>query len=110
MDPTGNLVSDIICRTAELGLTVTDAVDAGTLTVINADPVDVADTCPDCGDLAVKRDFIRRRLVDLPIVGFRTCLHAPVLRFSCTNPTFASRIFRTLLTCAPTTERDSPTG
>jgi hypothetical protein len=45
--PTGNFVADTICRTAELGLTITGAAD--TLTVINADPVDVADTCPDCG-------------------------------------------------------------
>ena len=46
MHPTGNLVADTICRTAELGLTITDAADAGTLTIINAEPVDVADTCP----------------------------------------------------------------
>ncbi|WP_019147599.1 hypothetical protein [Timonella senegalensis] len=66
MHTTGNLVADTICRTAELGLTITDAADAGTLTIINADPVDVADTCPDCAMPGVKRDHIRRRLVDLP--------------------------------------------
>jgi hypothetical protein len=32
--PTGNLVADTICRTAELGLTITDAADAGTLTFV----------------------------------------------------------------------------
>ena len=39
MHTTGNLVADTICRTAEIGLTITDAADAGPLTVINATPV-----------------------------------------------------------------------
>lgn len=100
MHPTGNLVADTICRTAELGLTITDAADAGTLTIINADPVDVADTCPDCAMPGVKRDHIRRRLVDLPVVGFPTRLHVRVPRFTCTNPTCSRKIFRTSLPCA----------
>ena len=97
MHPTGNLVADTICRTAELGLTITDA---AALTVINANPVDIADTCPDCAHPEVKRDHIRRRLVDLPVVGFPTRLNVRVPRFTCTNPTYARKIFQTSLTCA----------
>ena len=36
MQPTGNLVADTICRTAEIGLTITGAADAGTITIIDA--------------------------------------------------------------------------
>ena len=100
MHPTGNLVADTICRTAELGLTITDAADAGTLTIINAEPVDVADTCPDCAMPGVKRDHIRRRLVDLPVVGFPTRLNVRVPRFTCTHPTCSRKIFQTSLACA----------
>ena len=58
MHPTGNLVADTICRTAELGLTMTDAADAGTLTIINAEPVDVDDQCPGCKHPGVLRDHV----------------------------------------------------
>ena len=37
MQPSGNLVADTICRTAEIGLTITGAADAGTLT--GSDPL-----------------------------------------------------------------------
>lgn len=100
MHPTGNLVADTICRTAELGLTITSAADAGTVTVINTYPVDVADTCPDCAMPGVKRDHIRRQLVDLPVVGFPTRLHVRVPRFTCTNPACSRKIFQTSLPCA----------
>ena len=39
MKPTGNLVADTICRTAEIGLAITGAADAGALTIIEATPV-----------------------------------------------------------------------
>jgi len=87
-------------RTAELGLPITDAADAGTLTIINADPVDVADTCPDCSVPGVKRHHVRRRLVDLPVVGFPTRLHDRVPRFTCTNPACSRKIFQASLQCA----------
>ena len=48
MHTTGNLVADTICRTAEIGLTITDAADAGTVTVIDAAPVAVDEQCPGC--------------------------------------------------------------
>jgi transposase len=98
--PTGNLVADTICRTAELGLTITGAADAGTLTLIDAAPVAVADSCPDCAMPGAKRDHVRRRLVDLPVVGFPTRLHVRVPRFTCTNPTCSRKIFQTSLPCA----------
>jgi len=98
--PTGNLVADTICRTAELGLTITGAADAGTLTIIDAAPVAVADSCPDCAMPGAKRDHVRRRLVDLPVVGFPTRLHVRVPRFTCTNPTCSRKIFQTSLPCA----------
>ncbi|MFZ2562663.1 MAG: ISL3 family transposase [Corynebacterium variabile] len=100
MHPTGNLVADTICRTAELGLTITDAADAGTLTIIDAAPVAVADSCPDCAMPGAKRDHVRRRLVDLPVVGFPTRLHVRAPRFTCTNPTCSRKIFQTSLPCA----------
>ena len=100
MHTTGNLVADTICRTAEIGLTITGAADAGTLTIIDAAPVAVADSCPDCAMPGAKRDHVRRRLVDLPVVGFPTRLHVRVPRFTCTNPTCSRKIFQTSLPCA----------
>lgn len=94
MHPTGNLVADTICRTAELGLTITDAADAGPFTIINAIPVAVTDTCPDWTHAGVKRDHVRRQLVDLPVVGFPTRLHVRVPRFTCTNPACGRRSSR----------------
>ena len=47
MKPTGNLVADTICRTAEIGLAITGAADAGALTIIEARPVAVVGVCPD---------------------------------------------------------------
>ncbi|WP_394288495.1 hypothetical protein [Corynebacterium variabile] len=49
MQPTGNLIADTICRTAELGLSITNAADAGAVTIINAVPVvvDDRDCCAD---------------------------------------------------------------
>ena len=75
MQPSGNLVADTICRTAEIGLTITGAADAGTFTIIDAAPVAVEGHCPDCTQPGKLRDHTVRRLVDLPVVGFPTRLH-----------------------------------
>ena len=48
MQPRGNLVADTICRTAEIGSTITKAADAATFTIIDAAPVAVEGHCPDC--------------------------------------------------------------
>jgi transposase len=62
--------------------------------------VAVADSCPDCAMPGAKRDHVRRRLVDLPVVGFPTRLHVRVPRFTCTNPTCSRKIFQASLPCA----------
>ena len=48
MQPGGNLVADTIWRTAEVGVTITAAADAGTFTIIDAAPIAVEGHCPDC--------------------------------------------------------------
>lgn len=100
MQPSGNLVADTICRTAEIGLTITGAADAGTLTIIDATPVAVATTCPECGHPGTKRDHVVRTLVDLPVVGFPTRLHVRVPRFLCTMTSCPRKIFQASLACA----------
>ena len=69
MQLTGNLVADTICRTAEIGLTITGAADAGNLTIIDAAPVAVSDACPECSRPGPKRAHIFRLLVDLHAIG-----------------------------------------
>jgi transposase len=96
----GNLVADTICRTAEIGLTITGAADAGSITIIDAAPVAVDDHCPDCGHSGKLRDHTTRRLVDLPVVGFPTRLHVRVPRFTCTNQPCPRKIFQAPLSCA----------
>lgn len=101
MQPTtGNLVADTICRTAEIGLTITGAADAGNITIIDATPVAVEDHCPDCTQPGKRRDHTVRRLVDLPVVGFPTRLHVRVPRFTCTNQQCPRKIFQASLNCA----------
>ncbi len=98
--PTGNLVADTICRTAEIGLTITGAADAGPLTIIDATPVAVYPSCPDCGHPGKLRDHILRRLVDLPVVGFPTHLDVRGLRFLCADTSCPRKIFQATLSCA----------
>ena len=100
MHTTGNLVADTICRTAEIGLTITDAADAGLFTAIDAAPVAVDDQCPGCKHPGVLRDHVTRQLVDLPVVGFPTRLHVRVPRFTCANDACGRKIFQASLACA----------
>lgn len=100
MQPTFNLVADTICRTAELGLTITNAADAGEFTVIHARPVKSCDKCPGCGHAGRLRDHVVRRLTDLPVVGFPTRLHVRVPRFKCLNQACNQRIYQAELACA----------
>ena len=100
MHTTGNLVADTICRTAEIGLTITDAADAGLFTAIDAAPVAVDDQCPGCKNPGVLRDHVTRQLVDLPVVGFPTRLHVRVPRFTCANDACGRKIFQASLACA----------
>lgn len=101
MQPTiGNLVADTICRTAEIGLTINGAADAGTITIIAAAPLVVHDICPDCGHPGKLRDHTLRRLVDLAVVGFPTRWHVRVPWFLCTSTSCPRTIFQASLNCA----------
>lgn len=70
------------------------------VTIINAVPVAVDDTCPNCGTNGTIRDHITRRLVDLPVVGFPTRLHVRLPRFTCPNASCDRRIYQPSLPCA----------
>ncbi|MDC7105049.1 hypothetical protein PQG76_11090 [Corynebacterium falsenii] len=79
MEATDNLIGDIICRTAELELTIPSAADAGETTLIEAYPVTGDDPYHNCSQPGRLRDHIICRLIDLPIIGCPTTLHG---RFS----------------------------
>lgn len=100
MHSTGNLIADTICRTAELGLTITGAADTGDRTIITANPLTVHTCCPACSHPGQLRDHTTRRLVDLPVVGYPTELHIRVPRYRCVNNDCSRVIFQGSLTCA----------
>lgn len=85
MNPSGNLIADTICRTAWLGLMITNATDGGDVTIIDAVAVDPINECPACTQPGVKRDHVIRELVDLPVVGFPTRLRVRLPRYLCVN-------------------------
>lgn len=62
--------------------------------------MDVVDACPGCAMPGVKWFRIRRRLVDLPVVGLPTCLDVRGSRLTCTDPACGRKIFETSLPCA----------
>ena len=97
---TGNIIADTICRTAELGLRITGAADAGDFTLIEAEAVDPINECPRCGKPGVFRDHRTRSLTDLPIVGFPTKLQIRLPRYRCENPHCPTSIFSAGLDCA----------
>ncbi|ANQ75460.1 hypothetical protein AS032_32345 [Rhodococcus qingshengii] len=66
MDQTTNLVADTICRTVELGVTITGAAVAEHLTHIDCRPVEHDPTCPTCGQPGRLRDHVTRTL---PVVA-----------------------------------------
>lgn len=88
------LVADTICRTVELGLTITGAAIADGLTHIECRPVETDPTCPDCGQPGRLRDHVDRELTDLPIVGHPTRLRVRIPRFTCSDDTCEVTIFR----------------
>ena len=93
MDATASLLADTICRTVELGVTITDAAVAGEFTHLFCAPVAIDPVCPDCGAAGRLRDHVQRRVTDLPIVGHPNRLHVRVPRFTCQNTERATRIF-----------------
>jgi transposase len=89
-----NLVADTICRTAELGLSIDNAADAGEVTHLFCHPTAIDAACPGCHEVGTLRDHVERRLTDLPIVGHPCVLHVSVPRYACDNPRCQGSIFR----------------
>ncbi|CAB1021622.1 ISL3 family transposase [Corynebacterium diphtheriae] len=48
MQPNGNIIVDTICRTTELGETITKAAEHGNVTVIKAEPIEPINEYPTC--------------------------------------------------------------
>ena len=88
-------IADTICRTIELGVTITDAaIDAEDQTHLFCQVVAPKDTCPTCGQAGRLRDHVDREVADLPIVGHPTRLHLKVPRYACINTACATSVFR----------------
>lgn len=83
--PAPNLVVDMICRTAELGLSIDNAADAGNVTHLYCHAVTVDPSCPRCGNSCRVRDHVERRLTDLRIAGYPSLLHVRTPRLICSN-------------------------
>ena len=94
MSDTTGLVADTICRTVELGVTITGAAIAENLTHIDCRPVDTDPTCPSCGRTGRLRDHVDRVLTDLPVVGHPTRLRVRLPRFTCLGDGCEVTIFR----------------
>src|SRR5690606_30778181 len=98
--PTGPMtqrsaIADTICRTIELGVTITDAaVDGEDRTHLFCQVLDPRKVCPGCGRPGRLRDHVDREVADLPIVGHPTRLHLRVPRYACENGACAQAIFR----------------
>ncbi|TXG92202.1 ISL3 family transposase [Rhodococcus rhodnii] len=88
------LVADTICRTVELGLTITGAAIADQLTLIECRPVESDPRCPTCLQPGRLRDHVDRVLTDLPVVGHPTRLRVRVPRFTCADDACETQIFR----------------
>ena len=69
-------IADTICRTIELGVTITGAaLDGEDRTHVFCEVLEPKNTCPGCGRPGRLRDHIDREVADLPIVGHPTRLH-----------------------------------
>ena len=88
------LVADTICRTVELGVTITGAAIADDITWIDCRPVAHDPTCSKCGEPGQLRDHVERVVTDLPVVGHPTRLRIMVPRFTCDNHDCPAVIFR----------------
>ncbi|WP_460581641.1 ISL3 family transposase, partial [Gordonia jinhuaensis] len=88
-------IADTICRTIELGVTITGAaLDGEDRTHVFCEVLEPKNTCPGCGRPGRLRDHIDREVADLPIVGHPTRLHISVPRYLCDNPDCPTTIFR----------------
>ncbi|WP_238525998.1 transposase family protein [Corynebacterium nuruki] len=89
-----NFVADTIRRTAELGLSIDNAADAGTVTHLYCHPVIVSSSCPGCGQDCRICDHVERRLTDPPIAGHPSLLRVRIPRMVCANDCCEVTIFR----------------
>lgn len=88
-------VADVICRTAELGVSITGAsIDKADMTVIDARPLETQGFCPTCGAEGRLRDHVVRELVDIPVVGHATRLRVRLGRFRCVHAECEQQIFQ----------------
>lgn len=94
-------VADVICRTTELGLTITGAeIGAGDVTIIEARPVEMVGFRPACGAQGVLRDHVVRNVTDIPIAGHASRLRVHLPRFRCTGAECPRQIFQQQLDAA----------
>lgn len=94
-------VADVICRTLDLGLSITGAeIGAGDVTIIEARPRQVLGFCPGCGAEGRLRDHVIRELTDIPVAGHPTRLQVRVPRFVCEGAECPRRIFQAQLEAA----------
>ena len=94
MNATASLLADTICRTVELGVTITDAAVADEFTRLFCSPGELDPVCADCGTAGRLRDHVEQRVTDLPIVGHPTRLHVRVPSFTGDSPECDTRIFQ----------------
>jgi len=88
-------IADTICRTIELGVTITDAaLDGEDRTHVFCQVLDPKNTCPRCSAPGRLRDHVDREVADLPIVGHPTRLHLKVPRYACENTDCTQGVFR----------------
>ncbi|MBB4138023.1 ISL3 family transposase [Gordonia humi] len=92
-------VADTICRTVELGVTITDAaVDSADRTHIWCRVLDPDQHCPACGIAGRLRDHTERVVTDIPAAGHPVLLRIAVPRFVCETVDCARSIFRADIT------------
>ena len=98
--PTGPMaentaIADTICRTIDLGVTITGAaLDGQDRTHLYCELLAPDDRCPGCGAAGRLRDHVHREVADLPIVGHPTRLHLQVPRYRCESTACDQSIFR----------------
>nr|WP_235681414.1 helix-turn-helix domain-containing protein [Tomitella gaofuii] len=92
-------VADTICRTVELGVTITGAAaDSKDRTHIWCSVIDPDPRCPECHIAGQLRDHAERILTDTPAAGHPVELHVAVPRFECLTSGCPRSIFRADIT------------
>ena len=77
-------IADTICRTIDLGVTITGAaLDGHDRTHLYCELLAPDDRCPACGAAGRLCDHVHREVADLPLVGHPTRLHLQVPRYRC---------------------------